>query len=81
MSVQDDISEAMRDHEECLLRILDAMRAADYNGRRVSIAVTKVEEAFMAIQRAIYDPPRHKLGDGWKVCEFTDYIKERGVKG
>lgn len=55
--------------EEQLLRLLDSMRAAGptvYDQRWLSIARTHLEQGFMALNRAVFQPGRVKLeGDAW----------------
>ena len=48
--------------EERVLRRLDEMRAStDYDQRMVSLAITKVQEAFMWANRAVFQPDRVPL--------------------
>ena len=48
--------------EERILRILDELaKAAECDGRWLSIGRTNIEQGFMAINRAIFRPSRAKL--------------------
>jgi hypothetical protein len=47
--------------EERILRNLDALRGGDVDQRWLAIGRTKMEEAWMAINRAVFQPQRVKL--------------------
>lgn len=54
----------MKQAEERILRVLDGMtQNPDFDGRWVAIGRTQLEQAFMAINRAIFRPERAKLED------------------
>lgn len=42
--------------EEMVLRHLHSLRAADTDGRWLSIGITHIEQAFMAVNRSIFKP-------------------------
>ena len=51
-----------KQHEEFLLRRLDALaQASDIDKRWLAIGRTHMEQAFMAINRAVFQPGRVKL--------------------
>lgn len=47
--------------EEQVLRRLDALKSLTVDQRWLAIGRTKIEEAFMAINRSIFQPTRAKL--------------------
>ena len=47
--------------EETVLRRLDALKALNLDQRWLAIGRTKIEEAFMAVNRSIFQPTRVKL--------------------
>lgn len=59
------IVNANKELEERVLRQIDSIRNAgsDYDQRMVALANTKIQEAFMWLNRAIFQPTRIKLPD------------------
>jgi hypothetical protein len=51
-----------KETEECVLRILDDLKTRDVDQRWLAIGRTHIEEGFMAINRAIFQPKRASLG-------------------
>jgi hypothetical protein len=49
--------------EERILRQLDLLKGADVDQRWLAIGRTKMEEAWMAINRAVFQPQRVKLSE------------------
>lgn len=47
--------------EENVLRVLDALRVTGVDGRWLAVGRTHIEQGFMAINRAIFQPDRVKL--------------------
>lgn len=57
-----DIVNDLKRDEERLLRKLDAMQGnPDINGRWLAIGRTGIEQAFMAINRSVFQPGRVQL--------------------
>lgn len=56
---------ANKEIEERVLRILDDLKAApDVDGRWLAIGRTAIEQGFMAVNRAIFQPSRVGLPEG-----------------
>ncbi|WP_323036237.1 cyclic nucleotide-binding protein [Pararhodobacter sp.] len=56
---------AMKEHEESLLRVLDSLAADGADPRWLAIGRTQIEQGFMAVNRSIFKPSRVGLpGDG-----------------
>lgn len=57
-----EVVNGFKEHEEILLRHLDALQAAGFVDQRwLAIGRTQLEQAFMAINRSVFQPGRVRL--------------------